>query len=222
MTLVILVPVLRRPANVAPLLASIQENTALLGGCRVLFLASPDDDAEHDALRAAGADWVCMTERWEGRGDFARKINHGARISTEPYLFLGADDLRFHAGWAEAAMARMVGRIGVVGTNDLGNRRVMAGRHSTHSLVSRTYVEEHGTIDERGKVLHEGYPHEFVDDELVGTAMKRRMWAFARDSLVEHMHPLWGKAASDPIYAAMETRMTAGEPLYRQRRRLWA
>jgi hypothetical protein len=48
----------------------------------------------------------------------------------------------------------------------------MAGRHSTHSLVTRDYVERFGTIDEAGVVLHEGYPHEFVDDEFVQTAMQ--------------------------------------------------
>jgi hypothetical protein len=220
--LVIIVPVLRRPQNVTPLLASIRENTVVPGGYRVLFMTSPGDSAEHRALRAAGAIWTCMAGRHEGEGDYARKINQGAAESREPYLFLGADDLRFHPGWAEAALRRMQGRIGVVGTNDLGNRRVMSGRHSTHSLVSREYVERFGTIDEIGKVLHEGYPHEFVDDELVGTARKRHAWAYAGDSVVEHLHPLWGKAPTDSIYDAIAARIRAGAPLYHRRRRLWA
>ena len=37
--------------------------------------------------------------------------------------------------------------IGVVGTNDLGSRRVMAGLHSTHSLVTRSRSGTWRTIE---------------------------------------------------------------------------
>jgi hypothetical protein len=70
-------------------------------------------------------------------------------------------------------------------------------------------------------VLFEGYPHEYVDDEFVGTARKRGAWAFAADSHVEHLHPSWGKAPMDPMYAAQRKRMTAGAMIYRSRRPLW-
>lgn len=214
----ILVPVLRRPHRVAPLLASIEEATPQPH--RVLFIASPGDTVELAAINQAGADCLVLG-RPPRRGDYARKINAGHRASTEPLLFLGADDLRFHPGWLPAALAVLAPGIGVVGTNDLGNARVMAGEHATHSLVTRTYIDTHGTIDEPGKVLHEGYPHEFVDDEFVGTAKARHAWAFAADSHVEHLHPNWGKAESDPLYAAQRERMQIGRRIYQRRRHLW-
>lgn len=216
--LVILIPMWGRPHRVAPLLASIDAATP---DARVLFLTSPGDRA------------VCLEiDRHERHrievprqplGDYARKINVGYRATTEPYIFTGADDLQFHPGWYHAARAQFLRsdkRIGVVGTNDMGSPRVMAGEHATHSLIARWYADQ-GTIDERRKIYHEGYVHEFVDDELVGTAKKRDAWAFAPDSYVEHLHPDWGKADKDRTYANQRSRMRTSRGLYQRRRKLW-
>lgn len=171
-------------------------------------------------MRAAGGE-LHVIDRPPGPGDYARKMNHGVRVTTEPLLFLGADDIDFHPGWFEAACARLTPGVGVVGTNDLGNPRVISGEHATHVLVTRAYVERHGTIDEPGKVCHEGYPHEFVDDELVATAKARGAWAFAADSIVEHLHPSWGKAPTDPLYDGQRRRLVQGRRVFERRKRLW-
>jgi hypothetical protein len=209
----VVVPMLGRPHTVAPLMES------LTGDARVVFLCSPDDTDTQVACKASGAEVVVVG--WErGDGDYAMKVNLAVRESDEPLLFLGACDLRFHPGWLEAATAKLTPGIGVVGTNDLGNPRVIAGQHSTHSLVTREYANR-GLIDGSPGVLFEGYPHEYVDDELVATARKRNAWAFARDSLVEHLHPGWAKAPMDDIYAEQRQRMAVGRVIYRSRRHLW-
>lgn len=215
MDLAILVPVLHRPHRVEPLLESIEANTT---GHRVVFLATPGDNAEHDAIAAAGAEMILVD--WRSRGDYARKINTAVRLTGEPYVFLGADDLRFHRGWFDRAAERMQTGVGVVGTNDLCNPRVMRGEHATHCLVARWYTQQ-GTVDDATKVLHEGYPHEFVDDEFVGTARKRDAFAFARDSVVEHLHPMAGKSPMDALYEGQKRRMRTGRPIFERRRRLW-
>jgi glycosyltransferase involved in cell wall biosynthesis len=209
--LVIIVPVLRRPQNVRPLLASIRQTTP---GARVLFVCDPDDDAEQRAIEAEGAEMLIVD------GNYAKKINRAVEETSEPLLFLGADDLRFHPGWLEAAKARLTEGIGVVGTNDMCSDRVMAGEHSTHSLVTRDYAEL-GTIDDPTRLLHEGYKHEFVDDEFVETAVRRNAFAHAADSLVEHLHPVAGKAAIDELYAKAFRRELRGRLTYMRRRRLW-
>jgi glycosyltransferase involved in cell wall biosynthesis len=215
---VVLVPVLRRPGNVVPLLESLAENTP--EPHRVLFLCTRGDRAELDEVRAAGADHLEF--RSTTLGDYARKINAGYRHTADPFLFLGADDLRFHPGWLAAALDAMSDpSIGVVGTNDLGNIRTISGDHATHSLVRRTYVDELGTIDQPGLVLHEGYPHEFVDDEFVETARLRRAFVSRSDSVVEHLHPLWGKAPTDTLYRQQHRRMRSGRVIYNRRRHLW-
>ena len=213
MSLVVLVPMLGRPHTVTPLLESIRETCT----ARVLFLLTPGDD---DVAAAVAADEYLYVERQE-RGDYARKINHGIVATTEEHIFTGACDLRFHPGWYEAALAKLGPGIGVVGTNDLGNRGTITGRHATHMLVTRSYVEEFGTIDEPGKFYHEGYPHELVDDEAVQTARARGALAHASQSIVEHLHPLWGKAEWDDVYEAIPGRIRAGQRLFAERRKLW-
>lgn len=215
MTVAILVPMLGRPHHIAPLLDSIRATT---DGARVVFLCSPPDAEVHAEIDAAGEQRIMIDGPMPG--DYARKINVGVAATDEPLIFTGASDIRFHDGWLEAACAQLADGIGVVGTNDLGSQRVMAGVHSTHSLVTRSYAEL-GTIDEPGKLLHEGYPHEFVDDELVATAKHRNAWAFAADSIVEHLHPSWGKAPTDATYDEQGHRMWQGRRIYRRRMRLW-
>lgn len=216
---VVVVPVLRRPHRVGPLLESLHANTPA-GAYRVLFAVTTGDDAEIEAVAAAGADMVDVT--YERRGDYARKVNTAYRHSAEPFLFLGADDLAFHPGWLEAALRHMHAGASVVGTQDLApTERARNGEHATHSLVRRTYVDTMGTIDQPGLVLHEGYPHEYVDDEFVATAKHRGVWSFAHDSVVEHLHPSWGKAELDDLYLAQRSRMNTGRTIYARRRRLW-
>lgn len=207
----LLIPVLRRPHRVAPLLASIRASTP---EARTLFIADPFDEPQIQAVKAAGADLLIV------EGNYATKINAAVAATDERLLFLGADDLDFKPGWLTQANRYIRRGAGVVGTNDLGSPRVKRGEHSTHSLVTRRYAER-GTIDEPGKLLHEGYPHEFVDDEFVETAKFRGAWAFAHDAHVEHLHPSWGKAPMDDLYRAQKKRMRVGRTIYQERRHLW-
>ena len=214
----IVIPVLRRPRNVAPLVESIEANTP--EPHRTLFVASPGDDDEYEAVRVAGAELLIIS-RPPTRGDWARKVNAAYRRSDEPFLFLGADDLRFHPGWLTAALSCLGPGIGVVGTNDLSSPRVMSGQHATHFLVTREYADRFGTLDGPRQVAVERYRHEYVDDELIGTARKRGAYAFAASSHVEHMHPAWGKAETDPLYDAQQARMRGDRMLFLRRRRQW-
>jgi hypothetical protein len=209
---------LGRPHRVAPLLESIADVTTV--PYRVLFVCTPGDTAVIEAIDAEHGEHITV-ER-QPTGDYARKINAGYRYTNEPLLFLGADDLRFHPHWFERAVAHLDDpAIGVVGTNDLTNRRTYQGTHSTHSLVTRRYADRFGTIDEPGKVLYEGYVHEYVDDELVGTAQARGAYAHAIDSVVEHLHPMGGKAPTDDLYDAQAERMRLSRRVFQKRRAMW-
>ncbi len=212
--LAILIPVLGRPHHIGPLMESIYDTVP---DARVVFLVTPDDDAE-STCETANREVVRVG--WRPVGDFARKINIGYRYTAEPLLFVGATDLRFEPGWFEAAVAQLGPGIGVVGTNDACNPRVIAGEHAVHWLVTRDYADRYGCIDQPGAILHEGYVHEYCDDELVGTAKARGAWAMATDSVVRHLHPMCG-ADTDAVYDGQTARMRASWTLYRRRRRLW-
>ena len=216
--LAILVPLWRRTDRFHTMLASAVQTAP---GARVVFIVSDDDrDVLGAALRALPSDVLGVPWPGGSPGDYAKKVNAGCRQTTEPLLFLAADDIVFHPGWFDACLAKLEPGIGVVGCND-GTQRSTVNQHSTHSLVLRSYADEFGTIDEPGKILHEGYEHEFVDDELVGTAQHRGAYAFAADSLVEHCHSDWGKAPRDELYARGPERMRLSRPLFEKRQALW-
>lgn len=210
---VVIVPMLGRGEHVRPLLDSLADEPR----ARALFVVTEGDDS---ALTATvDCDRIVVAPR--RRGDYAAKINAGYRASTEPLLFLAASDVRFRPGWLDACLSELSDGIGVVGTNDLCNPRTADGRTSTHSLVTRAYVDRFGTVDEPGVVLHEGYWHEFVDDEFVGTAKSRNTYAHATDAHVEHLHWSNGRRARDRVDAEYDRRMAYGRRLYTKRRRLW-
>lgn len=212
---VVLIPMLGRPEHIEPLLESLYLTKQ---DCRPLFLVSPHDIDVKDKISSIGEEMFEVSYR--PRGDYARKINAGYRISKEPLIFLGASDLKFHDNWFENAVAQMNSNISVVGTNDLGNQRVIRGLHSTHSLLTREYADM-GTVDESNTILHEGYVHEYVDDEFVETAKCRNSFSMAMNSIVEHMHPAWKKGKWDSSYKDADRRAEMGYKLYNRRRPSW-
>jgi len=133
------------------------------------------------------------------------------------YVFLGADDLWFHAGWWEEAMKVMADVDGVVMVNDL------CSMEGTLPLVSLNYLRTlGGTVDDTGFVIHEGYWHNFAERELVETAKARGRYAYAPEAVVEHRHWMAGKAdRSDPIYQLGELHWDDDAALYTSRQHLW-
>lgn len=222
--ILVVIPVLNRPDRVEPLLASLYASQAAVE-LRPLFVVSPGDVAEEEAVRSSDADWMLVPFP-RGNGDYARKCNRAAahaHATGHEWVFLGADDLCFCHGWADEALevAAVAPYAQVIGTNDLGNPAVVRGEQATHSLVRTSYLAR-GTIDEPGKLLHEGYAHNWVDNELVGTARARGVFVFAAHSHVEHLHPSWGKAADDATYRLGMEQYAADSQLFRVRERLWA
>jgi hypothetical protein len=212
---VVAVPVLGRPWRVVPLivahLSALAETPV-----RLLFVASPGDDAEIEKLEQVGASYVVAPfER--GPGDWARKINLVYRI------FTGADDLCFCPAWADRALECAVATgAGVVGTQDNANQRVVRGDHATHNLVARWYADTMGTVDGAGAVVSEAYSHNYADDELVGTARARGLWTFCPGAEVPHLHPNYDREIRrDETYEIGQRDYQQDALLFRQRERLW-
>lgn len=196
----ILVPVVKRPQHAEPFMSSLRRSTpadrwAVYPICDRGDAAAVDAWTEH-----AGA--VLLGDFPAEPGTFAEKVNFGYRSTSEPWLFLVGSDVDFRPGWLTMALA-VAEQAGanVVGTNDRGNSAVMAGEHATHMLIRRSYVDRVGASwDGPGVVCHEGYRHCYVDNEIVAVAKQRHTWASARHSVVEHLHPAFGKAETDDVY----------------------
>lgn len=223
----VIVPVLNRPQNALPFVRSLQASTGL---ARALAVCSNDVDAEawRDAgrvcrhpLSVLRINAISFAEKvnaamyapriWFDQqiadgtfdcfDDIPSEPSAGDRL-TDPWIFITGDDVRFHPGWLDHAQqtARDTGAQ-VVGTNDLGNPKVMSGEHAVHMLIARDYIEQVGASwDGPGVVCHEGYRHNFVDNEIVAAAKQRGVWAPSLASVVEHLHPRWGKGEMDETY----------------------
>lgn len=221
MTLLVVVPVLGRAKRLRPLLDSIDGNTRAPHA--TVFMCSPgDDEAIAAATKLADDDNVtCVVVEWPpGRGDYARKINAALALDDGwQWAFTGATDIEFTPAWDTAALtaARMRERqghppVGVVGTIDECNPRTRGARHSTHSLVARWFYDAL-----HGKLLHEGYWHNFVDDELLDRARALRAYA-PSPAVVRHFHPLHGTAEDDDTYRRGQQQFDADRRHWLRRR----
>ncbi len=213
----VLVPVMERPQNAEPFMQSLRASTGLATAYAIC------DAADTETWRAWYDAGATMVEAETGP-TFAQKVNVGYRKSHERLLFLTGDDVRFHPGWLDhAELIAAVTGAAVVGTNDLGNPRVIEGDHATHMLISRGYVEETGASwDGPGVVCHEGYRHWFVDDEIVTAAKQRNTWAPSLGSVVEHLHPIWKKGEPDAVYELGQSHAKEDGRLFKGRLRAYA
>lgn len=213
----ILVPVLWRPHRVLPLLDNILGATPQ---AHVLFIADSDDEDELIALGKAEAEYITLPPT---AASYAKKINAGFTATSRPFVFTAADDLDFNADWYLYAREKIDTRTFVVGTNDRCNYRVMQGTHSTHTLVKRSYITKYGgVVDEPpGKIFHEGYPHEYCDDEFIQTAQHRGVFKSAHSAVVRHMHPLTDPALGDATYDKGREFTAEGRELFKSRKHLW-
>lgn len=211
----VLVPVLGRPQNAKPFMQSIGDAGAL-DLVNVYAIADAEDQDTIREWLDAGAHVIKRVG--DSPGTFAEKVNDGYRATSEPWLFLVGDDVRFHPGWLDHAQHASRDGAHVIGTNDLHNPRVIAGEHGTHLLIRRVYVDERGASWDGPKVVcHEGYGHWWVDQEIVDVAHQRGVWVSAKHSKVEHLHPLWGLAEDDDTYRLGRSRIEADKDTYEAR-----
>jgi hypothetical protein len=206
--LAVLVPVLGRPHRVQPTLRTFAETAP---GCRVLFIADPDDAEEIAALDEAGADYISPG------GGYAAKIRAGVDVTDQSLIFTGADDLEPRENWLEAAESAMADGIEVVGVNDLIER---SRDHATHFLMTRDYALLPTLSGDPGP-FHQGYSHWYVDDELIATAEHRGIYAYAPNAQMLHLHPMVGGAEDDPTYQKGRELRRHDAHLFRRRSRLW-
>jgi len=210
----VIVPVHHRPANAAPFMRTLRASTGLVD---VVAVAMEEDVETIEAWRDEGVN-VLLSDR----KSFSHKVNVAFRTVTTPWIFLAGDDVHFHAGWLDHLqwVAEMSGA-SVIGSNDLGNPAVIAGTHATHMLIDSNYVQTVGASwDGPGKVTHDGYRHNFVDNEIVEAAKERGVWSMALGSLVEHLHPAWDeRRAMDETYRIGQSTFERDARLFEQRYR---
>jgi glycosyltransferase involved in cell wall biosynthesis len=214
----VIIPTLGRPHRLADLAANIAATTK--DDHRVVFVV---EESDGDSI-AAVADLGLVPVVNRRTANYQGAVNTAYEDTTGEWLFCGADDLVFHKGWDFNAFHTREGYTGrVLGTNDLYNGHVLAGVHSTHSLVHRSYLDELGGVVDHGpgSFLFEGYDHNFCDTEFIATAKMRCEFTPCLDSVVEHLHPAAGKAEFDDTYARSFAGFDRDARLFEMRSSLW-
>lgn len=219
----ILTPTLWRPDRLAAHVSNIHDATR--SPHVVTFIVEAHDaDTTETVEKLATDDPTVRLVINEGASNTAGAYNTGFRHSGCPFVFFGADDLRYHAGWDLPVLAEMHDPIRVVGTNDLADHpEVLAGTAATHYLVDARYIREvGGTIDQGPGVAHfEGYPFWGPDSEIVGVARSRGVFAPCLESVVEHDHWLTGKAEVDRTYRKHQPTHALSAQIFEIRRTMW-
>jgi len=149
----------------------------------------------------------------KGNPCYGDAINTAYHMTSAPWFFVAADDVSFHYGWLEELEKAMLAypEAGVLGTNDL------LGQRSTHFLVKREYILKHSGIMDKPNTVYYPYLHNFTDVELFKTAEKRGMYYNCRESVVEHLHHVNGKAPHDATYAKEEVTTELDRPVFEAR-----
>jgi hypothetical protein len=155
---------------------------------------------------------------------YAQAVNLAYARTKQPFVFMGADDLRFFPGWDTACMRvfNQSEKIMVCGTNDLHQPPTKRGEGATHYMARRSYLEKFtGTVDRSFPVLFE-YKHNYTDTEFVAVAQARRVYGHAVDSHVEHVHPAFFPAII-PDEGYLKSKNTCSEDAitFLERRKQW-
>lgn len=214
----ILIPTYDRADRMERVAANVREATTVEH--RLTFALEDNDTPSIEIAERNGFNYT-VNERAR---NYSGAINTAYKRSDASFFFAAADDLKFHPGWAEAALAKMTDWVLVVGTADLLNPYVTAGMHATHYLINRVYLDEIGGVVDEGpsSFLNEAYTHNYTDTEFIGTAKARARFQPCFDSVVEHLHALSGRgAAPDATTEKSYAHAHQDSALYDSRRHLW-
>ena len=187
----ILVPTLNRSSSILPLALNVASTTPA-GSYSLVFVLDHADKASREAAQSSPRCRFLLCD-----GTYPVKINAGLRGSNEELVLPVADDVVFHEGWYEKAIAAFEPYVDVLGTNDL-TPITEDGSHATMPIIRRSYIDHVGAAsEETGTVFCEGYHHNFVETETCQLAMHRRVWKFAPEVVIEHHHHSWGTREVD-------------------------
>jgi hypothetical protein len=212
-SIAVLVPTLKRPDKLQPLLDNIHENTVVPH--TVWFIAEGDDQPTLDALDALTGEHEQAIGKF---GSCAKAMNAGYHVSDEPYVFTANDDLMFCEGWDYEALNALTERgKHVCGTND------SHGRMTCFTLVERSYIKRHsGVFDQWNTLYHPGYQSQYVDTEFADYAKARGVWTEAPDSCTRHLHHDFGDAdPNHPNYIKARETLAADHATFEHRRPQW-
>ncbi len=194
----VLIPTRSRPHNIEPILRAWAE-TGAYGAAEPIFVIDQDDARFDDYLRVVQRPGVSylLPDVWE---PLVPKLNKAARQMSArlPFLaFMGDDHIPRTPMWAHKLIEEhVVRRAGIVyGKDGIQDERLC----TWWSMDSRI-------VHKLGRMVPAKVQHMYCDNAVMLLGQKAQMIHYRPDVLIEHMHPLVGKAANDPQYERVNRR----------------
>lgn len=225
----IVVPVLGRPQNAAPFMASLRASITCGDRPDVIVVVNYQTDVEtEDAWIAAGASVLhCAVEP----GSFGQKANLAAGFIDNGWMFLCGDDVAFHPGWLEAALTDVPDEVCVIGVSEIPDDAVLdrgrigpayeatlrSAEHTNHMFFRMSYIREKGASWDGPGTVAGPYRHWFTNNEMSTKARQDGVWLARPESVVEHLHPYFGKGEMDATYELGEKHAAKDSLLWNQR-----
>ena len=210
MKIAIFIPTLFRPHNVERVIDSIRNTTDIP---YEIYLMCPKDDFETiSVIEKFGCKY------WTDEGDmrFVKRIQFMYENTDEEWFLTGADDLVFQPFWFEQAIEYM-DSASVISFDDQCNPNLPG----TNFLIKREYIEKYsGVVDSPNTVFHQGYYHNYCDNELVAVASRRGQFAKSQ-GIIKHYHPTVDRAPWDGVYMMAQSYMIDDANLFASREKLW-
>lgn len=211
----ILIPTYGRPHRIAPLIENITSVTDM-SLVEIVFIVEADDQATIDACESLGVTYLINTRA----RNYAGAMNTAVRTLQNEFFYASSDDFLYHENWLQPLL-NYSAAYSVVGSNDLGNPAVAQGQLAVAFLIKKSYLSR-AVLDSPGDMVHEGYLHNFADTELTQTAISQNEYGYCSESIVEHMHPAFGKGADDNTYHLQDGTWDHDAMVYQTRSILWS
>lgn len=206
----IILPTSTRYQQAAKVIARFRATTV---GYPVEIITIVDSDAAVTALTGL-AKVVRLPENtgpWRPRA--VEAWNLGAAQAVGAVLVLAADDLWPFHGWLGETLERLgdfTHGDGLVGFNDLGRSGMT---FATHFAVTRQFAKQYLG----GVLCCPAYQHYYVDQEACARARAAHCYVWARNAVVEHVHPAFGKAETDTLYLRTAPYLSADQTTWERR-----
>jgi hypothetical protein len=202
--LLIVVPTRSRPAAVGRVVAAWQETGAFDDGAELLFVIDRDDpenDAYAEALASSYGPGINFRSvpHWQ---PLVPKLNAAAQHRVEYWDhfalgFAGDDHLPRTRGWVKRYLDEL---------RRLGTGIVYCDDGYQHDRIPTQWAMTADIVRTLGRMVPAPVEHLYCDNAIRDLGELAECLAYLPDVLIEHMHPVAGKAATDEQYERVNGR----------------
>ena len=185
--LVVLVPSRNRPENIAELIKSLDETETESD----LIVIIDDDEPQQDAYLQLGCD-VLMVEK-NGKG-MAKPLNFAARHYANKYrhfAFLGDDHRPRTKNWD----VHFINALDELGTGLVYGNDLLQGKNLATAIAMTGDI-----VRALGGMVPPDMIHLYLDNFWMQLGQDLNAMTYLDDVILEHMHPIAGKAQWDEGY----------------------